>query len=91
MPMLTKPQLLKAIKQGDLMTVKNECVLYGKIIALRDWEIDDIPRYNGCWRQYKIEHKKTQWEIKMHNGEVVSVSYNCNGYDLPNWPKNESK
>lgn len=39
MPALTKPQLFKRIEQGDLLTVKNECVLYGKIVALHDWEI----------------------------------------------------
>lgn len=85
--MLTKTQLLKSIERGDLLIVKNECLLYGKIVQDKEWEITDIPRYNGYWRQYKIEHKKTQWVIEMHNGEVVSIEYNMNGYDLPNWPK----
>lgn len=70
---MNKRQILEAFNKGWMQEIKQQCTLYGKIVAVNDWEIDDIPRYNGCWRQYKIEHHSILWTIEMHNGEVTEI------------------
>lgn len=79
---MNKRQLSKAFKDGHLEEVKSQCVKYGTIVSVKDWEITEIPRYNGAWRQYKIEHHTTQWIIEMHNGEVVGIEKSENGYKI---------
>lgn len=75
---MNKKQIIKAYNLGYLDDVKNQLVRYGTITDVKDWEITDIPRYNGAHRKYKIEHHGIKWEINMHNGEVTSL-----GYEIP--------
>lgn len=81
MEYMTKTQLAKAYDNGWLDEVKNQCVKYG-IVKIKDWEVNDIPRYNGAWRLYYITHHNIQWIIKMHNGEIVSVERNHNSHKI---------
>lgn len=71
---MNKCQIIKCFDKGWMQEVKQQCTLYGKIISVKDWQIDNILRYNGCWRQYKIEHHSMLWVIEMHNGEVREIS-----------------
>lgn len=79
---MNKREIQKAFKNGDMDGVKNQCVRYGNMLGVSDWEITDIPRYNGAWRLYKIEHHGIQWEIELHNGEVVSIERNHGNHNL---------
>lgn len=79
---MNKREIQKAFKNGWLDDVKNQCVRYGNIVSVRDWEINDIERYNGAWRMYQIEHHGIQWEIEMHNGEVKSIERNHGEHKL---------
>lgn len=75
MSYMNKRQLIKAYNSGLLDDVKSQLVRYGVIHNVKDWEITDIPRYNGAHRRYQIEHHKIQWEIDMHNGEVIGIAH----------------
>lgn len=79
---MNKREIQKAFKNGWLDDVKKQCVRYGNIVSVKDWEISDIERYNGAWRLYEIEHHSIQWKIKMHNGEVKSIERNHGTHKL---------
>ena len=79
---MNKREIQKAFKNGDLEGVKNQCVRYGNILSVKDWEVMDVERYNGAWRLYKIEHHDIQWKIEMHNGEVTSIERNHGEHKL---------
>lgn len=75
MTYLTKRQIVKAYNDGLLDEVKAQLVRYGRIHDVKDWEVTDIPLYNGAHRRYQIEHHGIQWKVEMHNGEVKSVGH----------------
>lgn len=78
---MNKRQIVKAYDKGHLDEVKNQLVRYGTIVKLKDWESNHGDLYDGAWRLYHIEHHEMQWKIKMHNGEVKSVSHNYGNPD----------
>ncbi len=74
MPMMTKRALTKAFDNGFLDDVYREVRLYGNIISDREWSIDDLPRYNGAWRELAINHAGKGWKFTLHNGQIESAS-----------------
>ena len=79
MPMMTKRALSKAFDSGFLEDVYREVRLYGAIISDREWSIDDLPRYNGAWRELAINHAGKGWKFTLHNGQIESAEM----YDSP--------
>lgn len=72
---LNKTQTKRLYNIGALEELKTQLVRYGTIHKVKDWEITDIPRYNGAHRQYQIERHGIQWKIDMHNGDVTGISH----------------
>lgn len=72
---MNKREIVKAYDRGYLEEVKTQLLRYGTIHNVKDWEITDIPRYNGAHRRYQIAHHGMQWQIEMHNGNVTSVAH----------------
>jgi hypothetical protein len=75
MPMLNKTQLKKAYQNGELEEVVFQVRRYGVIVADREWECEEPPRYAGAWRQCHVNHQGIGWNFTMHNGEVRSVGH----------------
>lgn len=73
---MNKRQIKKAYNDGLLDEVKKQCVMYGKIVDVKDWE------YQGARRRYHVEHHSMQWNIEMHNGEVKSVGHNIGDHKI---------
>ena len=71
---LTKTQLLKAFKNGQLDEVAKQLRRYGKIVNDSSYEIES-GYYMGSHRDTTIVHHDFVWELNLHNGEVKYVEY----------------
>lgn len=75
MMFMTKTQLLKAFKNGQLDEVAKQLRRYGKIVNDSSYEIES-GHYKGSHRDLNIIHHGFTWELNLHNGEVKYVEYN---------------
>ena len=71
---LTKTQLLKAFKNGQLDEVAKQLRRYGKIVHDTSYEIES-GHYKGSHRDLNINHHGFTWDLNLHNGEVKYVEY----------------
>jgi len=67
---MNKCQLVKAYNNGLLDDVKTQLIRYGTIHS-----VTDSDKIDGAHRCYQIQHHNMLWTVKMHNGEVKSVTY----------------
>lgn len=74
MMFMTKTQLLKAFKNGQLDEVSKQLRRYGKIVNDSSYEIES-GYYIGSHRDTTIVHHGFVWELNLHNGEVKYVEY----------------
>ena len=72
----SKRLLVSAFKKGHLEDVHRQLVTYGQINSVNDWEVSEPTGtpHAGAWRKYKITHHDIRWEVKMHNGNIRSVT-----------------
>ncbi len=70
---LTKAKIISAFKKGDIDMVAKQLKMYGNITKDKSFDVES-GRYAGCHRNTTIEHHGIVWEVKMHNGNVISVS-----------------
>lgn len=64
-------QILEAIKNGHLETVKKELCRYGDVLELKDWESEQ-----GCHRRYIIKRLDTVFVVVMLNGDTQLIKQN---------------
>lgn len=69
---MKQKELMQAFEANQLGEAKAILCLYGSIVKLTDWE-----DANSIFcRDYLISHQGIVWDIRMKNGEVMSVGYN---------------
>lgn len=61
-------QILEAIKNNHLETVKKELCRYGDVLELRDWESE-----KGCHRRYIIKRLEVVFVVAMLNGQTLTI------------------
>jgi len=74
MPVLTKPQIIRAHNAGKLSIVASELLLYGALVHDKEWTVAVPAHYAGCYRKRHFNHKGLGWITEMHNGQVISVT-----------------
>lgn len=72
MKYMTQKQLIEAFDENRLDETKGVLCTYGDIVKLSDWQDE-----NGIFcREYLISHHGIIWDVRMQNGEVMSIGYN---------------
>jgi hypothetical protein len=61
-------QIIEAIKNNHLETVKKELVRYGDILESNDWESE-----KGCHRRYIIKRLDSVFVVAMLNGDTLTI------------------
>jgi hypothetical protein len=74
MPVLTKPQIIRAFNAGELSIVARELLLYSVLVHDKEWTVTAPARYAGFYRRRHFNYKGLGWITKMHNGDVISVT-----------------
>jgi hypothetical protein len=69
---LSKTKIVSEFNKGNLDVVAKQLKMYGKIRKDKSFDVDS-GIYAGSHRKTSIEHHDIVWEVKMHNGNVISV------------------
>lgn len=70
---LSKAKILSSFKKGEIDIVAKQLKMYGTITKDISFDVDS-GRYAGSHRKTWINHHSIEWEVKMHNGNVISVT-----------------
>ena len=69
---MKQKELMQAFEANQLDEAKTILCLYGSIVKLTDWQDTN----SIFCREYLIAHQGIVWDVRMQNGEVMSVGYN---------------
>jgi hypothetical protein len=68
----SKANIVSEFNKGNLDVVAKQLKMYGNITKDKSFDVDS-GIYAGSHRKTSIEHHGIVWEVKMHNGKVISV------------------